>query len=172
MGYNFSVAPQWLVGIGADYSALSLKSSTYNMVGTGVNAGGSVTGNQLQTSNRFNIFVTPGYAIDKDKLVYLKAGYSSVSLKTTGITGCNPSSNCTGGINFSNPSNTLSGYVLGLGYKQIITGGFYGFAEANYMSYSKTSFNSVNQKAGSDYTFSTNPSLSSYQALVGVGYKF
>lgn len=172
LGYNFSVAPQWLVGIGADYSAISLKSSTYDMVGTGVNAGSSVTGNQLQTSNRFNIFVTPGYAIDKDKLVYLKAGYSSVSLKTTGITGCNPSSNCTGGVNFSNPSNTLSGYVLGLGYKQIITGGFYGFAEANYMSYSKTSFNSVNQKAGSDYTFSTNPSLSSYQALVGVGYKF
>ena len=29
VGYNLSIAPKWLIGIGADYSALSQKSSTY-----------------------------------------------------------------------------------------------------------------------------------------------
>jgi hypothetical protein len=30
LGYNFSVAHQWLIGIGADYSALSQTSSNFN----------------------------------------------------------------------------------------------------------------------------------------------
>ena len=37
-------------------------------------------------------------------------------------------------------SKNLSGFVLGAGYKQIITGGVYGFAEFNYMSYAKQTY--------------------------------
>ena len=72
----------------------------------------------------------------------------------------------------SNICNRYCPYVVEqspLGYKQMITSGFYGFAEANYMSYGKPSF-SVRDADGS--TQSSSPSLNSYQALVGVGYKF
>jgi hypothetical protein len=79
LGYNFSVAQRWLVGLGADYSAISQKSSTFSST----YYGDSLNGQTLEASNRFNIFVTPGYEIDKDKMVYLKAGYSSLSLKNT-----------------------------------------------------------------------------------------
>jgi hypothetical protein len=124
-------------------------------------------GQTLEASNRYNIFVTPGYVIDKDKLVYLKAGYSGVTVKAT-----SPNSYTLDGMTDNLPagsqSKTLSGYVVGLGYKQIITGGFYGFAEANYMSYSKSTYSGTLDETN----ISTNPSMSSYQALVGVGYRF
>ncbi len=162
-GYNFSVAPKWVVGLGLDYSLLSQKSSNINYSFEGIGLNGAT----VELSNRLNIYVTPGYEIDKDKLVYLKAGYSSISAKATG-----PNSITYNGASESFPSasqtKTLSGYVLGLGYKQIIKGGFYGMAEANYMSYSKTTFSST----ADGLTSTSNPGLSSYQFLVGVGYKF
>lgn len=179
LGYNFSVAPQWVVGIGADYSALSLTSSNYSygFTGNGADPGAQVNGANLKTSNRFNVFVTPGYAIDKDKLVYLKAGYSSVqeqlqtptTYSATGI----PAHAL--GTKFSdNQSQTVSGYIIGLGYKQIITGGLYGFAEGNYMSYGKATFSQTGSNGVGNPTtaLSTTSSLNSYQLLVGVGYKF
>jgi len=173
LGYYLSASPNWLLGLGADYSALSQQTSTfssYSPTGGVNNVPATINGYQLQTSNRFNIFVTPGYVIDKDKLVYLKAGYSSVSMKETypntitKSTGTDPLTAWS-----KNPSATVSGYVLGLGYKQMIANGFYGFAEANYMSYGKPSFSATN---GLSYTVSNSPSLSTYQALIGIGYKF
>lgn len=173
LGYNFSVAPKWVVGLGADYSAISQKSSSFS----GTNPGGTLTGQTLETSNRFNIFVTPGYEIDKDKLVYLKAGYSSLNLKNSApnyysasaAAIANEGENNSGAIASSSPTTTVSGYIVGLGYKQIITGGVYGFAEGNYMSYSKANFSTV---IGQVTTITSNPSVNSYQLLVGVGYKF
>jgi len=173
LGYNFSVAPKWVVGLGADYSALSQKSSAFSST----SAGGTISGQTLETSNRFNIFVAPGYEIDKDKLVYLKAGYSSLTLKNSAANNYSASAAAIAmeGADYSGPlasssqTSTVSGYVVGLGYKQIITGGIYGFAEGNYMSYSKPSFS---QPIGSATTISSNPSVNSYQLLVGVGYKF
>lgn len=174
LGYNFSVAPKWLLGLGADYSAISQKSSTFS----GTSIGGSLNGQTLEASNRFNIFITPGYEIDKDKLVYLKAGYSSLTLKSSAPNSyaASPAAIAAdGGMDYSGPlasgsqTSTVSGYVVGLGYKQIITGGFFGFAEANYMSYGKPSFS---QSIGGGSTITSNPSVNSYQLLIGAGYKF
>lgn len=173
LGYNFSISPKWLLGIGADYSAISQQTSTYSSyspTGGVNNVPATINGFQLQTSNRVNIFIAPGYVIDKEKLVYLKAGYSSASMKETYPTTITKSTGTTALTAWStSPSATINGYVLGLGYKQMIADGFYGFAEANYMSYGKPSFSSVN---GLTYTITNSPSLSTYQALLGVGYKF
>lgn len=169
VGYNFSVAPKWLIGLGVDYSAISQKSSTYSSTVPG-SQGGTLAGQYLEVSNRINIFVAPGYEIDKDKLVYLKAGYSSVTAKANSPTSYTDAADgMTDPLVSGSQSKTLSGYVVGLGYKQIITGGIYGFAEVNYMSYSKSTFSGA---IGTSYSVSVNPSLNSYQALVGVGYKF
>jgi outer membrane protein W len=170
LGYNFSVAPKWLLGLGVDYSALSQETSSYRSTLSGY-PGEYLSGSKLQASNRVNIFVTPGYEIDKDKLVYLKAGYSMATIKQTFSNSYTSTSDPMDSNTFSQgtQSKTVGGYVVGLGYKQMITSGFYGFAEANYMSYGKPSF-SVRDADGS--TQSSSPSLNSYQALVGVGYKF
>jgi hypothetical protein len=62
---------------------------------------------------------------------------------------------------------------LGLGYKQMISGGFYGFAEANYMSYNKVNLGtSWTETTGVRVTNNTNTGASAYNFLVGVGYRF
>lgn len=158
------------MGLGVDYSALSQETSSYSSTLSG-NPGEYLSGSKLQASNRVNIFVAPGYEIDKDKLVYLKAGYSMVSIKQTFSNSYTSTSTPSDSSTFTqgSQSKTEGGYVVGLGYKQMITSGLYGFAEANYMSYGKPSL-SVRDVDGS--TQSSSPSLNTFQALVGVGYKF
>ena len=180
IGYNFSIAPKWLLGIGFDYSFLSQESSSFSYAGNIYGENGTLQGAKIKASNRMNIFITPGYEIDKDKLVYLKAGYSSIKVDATAptsisdTTGSEPITTALGG-NFSNTSKTLNGYIIGVGYKQIINKGLYAFGEANYMSYNKSNFNSsftIPNSGGVSVTSTSNSGLNSYQFLVGVGYRF
>ena len=157
LGYNFAINKQFLLGVGADYgfmsSSLSKASAQFsNTVG-------------YKISERYNIFLTPGYVLDKDKLAYLKVGYSSQSLKSTDET---PSSASRGE---SIGSGNANGYVLGLGYKHMIRSGFYGFGEANYFNYSGASFAST-RLSTAEIISNFSPKSSAYQFLVGVGYKF
>lgn len=141
IGYNFSVTPSFLLGLGAEYSPLAGSKANYTITVPGIV---SATG-QYNKKDSYNIFLSPGLVIDKDKLAYAKIGY-------TGAT-----------VNFDGDSNTnLTGYSLGIGYKQIISGGFYGFGEVNYASYSNVNISGVTG------TFNANAT----NILVGVGYKF
>jgi outer membrane immunogenic protein len=159
LGYNFELNEDFLLGFGVDYGFIP--SSAFN--------GGSITvsftGTQTKISNRYNIFATPGYVIDKDKLAYLKAGYSSQTVKIADLT--------TGYGTYGETmgSGSANGYVLGLGYKQMVASGFYGFGEANYYSYSGANFAATtlsDTTAISGYS----PKTNAYQFLAGVGYKF
>ena len=183
LGYNFSVAPKWLIGVGADYSFLSQQSSSYNYsLGSDAYEGSAaekitLSGAKIKVSNRLNIFVATGYEIDKDKLVYLKAGFSSVkgavSAPINASTGGETIAISDAGFSPSGQSKTLNGYILGVGYKQIISGGFYAFAEGNYMNYGKQNFGKTTPvQYDSTLTTNTSSGLNTYQLLVGVGYRF
>ena len=154
LGYNYSVAPNLVLGLGVDYNPLAVKSGQ-NALSKNVTTGSNTT---TQASNRYNIFVTPGYQFGADKLGYIKLGYSAEQIKAE-IT--NTTSNVKAGSGTSN----ASGYIVGLGYKQLINKNIYAFGEVNYMTYSNTSI-SVLSGLG------VNTTPSAYQALVGVGYKF
>jgi len=193
-GYYWQASDKWLIGVGGDYSALSQTSSTFSRDTTNARgnttivAGSTLTYNGLsmKLSNRFNLFVTPAYAIDKDKLVYLKAGYSQVTAQynppTSATKTLNGVSTTTAATGRSQSSNQ-GGYLLGLGYKQMITSGLYGFVEGNYMGYSAPSYSSNTTTRASDTlhgvsstgtrTVTANfASLNSFQALIGLGYAF
>lgn len=188
-GYYWQANDKWLLGLGADYSALSQTSSSIPL--TASNAPGStfiapgetltINGASMQLSNRFNLFITPGYAIDKDKLVYVKAGYSQVTAqynrgtsRTRTLNGVSTTTAGTGGSQSSNQG----GYLIGLGYKQMFASGLYGFVEANYMGYSAPSytFTSTNGQdtnpSGTRTVTASFASLNSFQALIGLGYAF
>ena len=157
LGYNFAVAKEFLLGIGADYGFINS--------GTFYGSNSNITNAGFQVTNRYNIFVTPGYVIDKNKLAYLKVGYSSQNLKVTD----GQSGSATNGQTIAQGNAT--GYVMGLGYKQMVSNGFYGFSEANYYNYGGVASSS---KTLTDGTVITNysPKSNAYQFLVGVGYKF
>ena len=155
-GYNFGINQSYVLGIGATYypGASSSATGTLNTL-----YGGKVVGSTTATyniKNLYNIFLSPGYVIDKDRMAYLKVGY-------TGAT-----------IGLSSPiiaynTTNLSGLNLGLGYKQMINAQWYGFGELNYASYGS-------QTASARTTTGTSVSSSikgtGTDILVGVGYRF
>jgi len=148
----------------------------------------STYGATTQLSNRFNLFVSPGYLIDKEKMVYLKAGYSQVSVQEKRATSVTINANgkstvlpTTTAGTYDN--STAGGYMIGLGYKQIITEGLYAFGEFNYMGYGTlkqgfTSNGNSASKSGEGFSnasttnVSTSQNLTSFQILVGIGYAF
>jgi outer membrane immunogenic protein len=158
LGYLFPVQNNFTLGLGIDYSTLTQETGSSAFYYPG---GGDNYNYKFTISNRFSIFAAPGYAIDKDKLAYAKIGYSSQSVQYSQTNCC------------SSPSNKaqVSGYVLGLGYKQLITGGLYGFVEANYYAYAKPSLSSTYTDEGGG-TVSSNPNVNAYNLLLGVGYRF
>lgn len=192
IGYYWQANDKWLIGVGADYSALSQTTPSFlvsitNAPGNrSINPGETATanGSSLQLSNRFNIFITPGYVIDKDKLVYIKAGYSQVSAQynqPTSLTRTAKSLSTTTAALGGSQSSNQGGYLIGLGYKQIITSGLYGFVEGNYMGYSAPSYSystyspaavSLGRSASARAVTTSFASLNSFQALIGLGYAF
>jgi len=154
-GYNFAAAKGYLIGVGADYGVVS--SGRFD----GTNANATIG---QAVSKRYNIFVAPAYVIDKDRLAYLKAGYSNQTVKST-LQGNDAARDQTIG------GGGAGGFLFGFGYKQIINNGFYGFAEANYYNYTGVS-TSVRTLTTGDVITNYSPRSNAYQALIGAGYKF
>ena len=142
IGYYFPVTGNFLLGIGAEYSPLSSSSSNATVTIPALKYSETQS---IKKSNSYNLFISPAYAVDKEKLAYAKVGYSSANYEIGG------------------DNDTYNGYSLGLGYRQIIQGSWYGFAEVNYMSYG-------NQNVATNA--SGTASFKVTNALVGVGYKF
>jgi hypothetical protein len=142
IGYYFPVTGNFLLGIGAEYSPLSGTSSNATVTVPALKYSESQS---IKKGDSYNLFISPAYAIDKEKLAYAKVGYSSANYEIGG------------------GNDTYNGYSLGLGYRQIIQGSWYGFAEVNYMSYG-------NQNVATNA--SGTASFKVTNALVGIGYKF
>jgi hypothetical protein len=159
IGYYASLNKDYLLGIGAEYSPFALSSGSVS--GSANTPKGTVNGSgTYQVNNSYNIFLSPALSIQKDSLLYAKVGYTGLSSTSNGPRGSG--------------TQNYTGYSLGLGYKQIIRGGLYGFGEANYFSYG----NQTNTKSGVvtgtaySYSISNTSSLNSYNLLVGLGYKY
>jgi opacity protein-like surface antigen len=169
LGYNFAVNSQYVVGVGISYypgassgatgvlatgatTVTSSKSAPAIPVAANNNAGTL----SYNIKNLYSITINPGYVIDKDRLAYAKVGYTGA---TIGLSGA--------GIPYN--AVNLTGYTLGLGYKQMVTESLYMLGEVNYASYgnktatatsdSGTALNQPVKGTGLDF-------------LVGIGYRF
>ena len=141
VGFNFPVTSTFLIGLGAEYAPVNGTKQNYTVTVSGF---GSAT-STYNKKDSYNIFVSPGFVIDKDSLAYGKIGYTGATVDSDGTT------------------NNLTGYSLGVGYKQIIKDGLYGFGEVNYANYGNVSLSAL---ATGSY------SASATNIIVGLGYKF
>jgi hypothetical protein len=159
LGYTFLIKDKYTLGLGVDYSALSQDTSVTGFYYPGISS--NVYDYKYSISNRVNLFIAPGFAVDRDKLIYVKFGYSTQNVQYSQTNCC------------STPSNKaqVNGYGLGLGYKQMIANGFYGFAEANYYSYSSAGMAST-YSDGPGGAVSSSPKFNAYNFLLGLGYRF
>jgi outer membrane immunogenic protein len=156
VGYNFGINQNWLLGLGATYYPGASSGATGQLNTYYRGALLSTSQASYQVKNLYSIVLTPGYAIDKDRLAYAKIGY-------TGAT-----------IGLSTPdlpynTNNLSGLALGLGYKQIITGSIYAFGEVNYATYGNTTATGTTTTGA---TVTNQIKGTGTDILVGIGYRF
>ncbi len=149
LGYSFALNKDFLLGIGAEYSPISgqSKNMSVSLLGQTVSAG------TYQKKNSYNIFISPGVTVGQDGVAYAKVGYTGASMSTGDTT-------------------NYTGYSLGLGYKQIISGGLYGFGEVNYASYGNQTSSQSSPLLGGTLRTSVTSSANITNLLVGIGYKF
>jgi outer membrane immunogenic protein len=158
LGYNFSVSQTFLLGVGAEYTPIAGQSGNYNYTSSQLSP--SSFPGTFKFKNSYNIFLSPGIALDKESVLYGKIGYTGASVESTPSGGSSSTTNYTG-------------YSLGLGYKKIISGGLYAFGEANYFSYGdKTDTTTGPWSGGGTYTVTGTSSANIFNFLVGVGYRF
>ncbi len=150
LGYTFAVTKDFLLGIGGEYSPISgqKQNISVSLLGQNVPAG------TYQKKNSYNFFIAPGLAVGNEGLAYAKVGYTGASFDTAGDT------------------TNYTGYSLGLGYKHIIQGGFYGFGEVNYASYGNKTYSQSSLVDGVPVNVSITSSANTMNVLLGVGYKF
>ena len=178
LGYNYAIDQDKLLGLGLTYYTGATGGASGTLTPTLVPALGGTPQPAVnltyQIKNLWAISLTPGFAIDKDRLVYAKVGYTGVTLGASGSSAPSTLGYGGGGSSVPYQTVTLNGYNLGVGYKQIITGSLYWLAEANYGSFTnKTSTVNINNATVGGATSGTmNFGGSGMNFLAGVGYRF
>ncbi len=170
LGYNFGINESYILGVAAAYypgassgatGQLSVAPTTISTATPGLPAtlpvGGASTTATYNVKNLFSLVFTPGYAIDKDRLAYLKLGYSGTTIGLSGPT-------------LAYQTTNLTGYTVGLGYKQMFTESLYAFGEVNYASYGTKTL-SATLTTGTVLNGMT-VSGNGTDLLVGIGYRF
>ena len=170
-GYNFGINETWVLGLAATYypgastsatGTLSVAPTTITSpygaaVGSPAAVAGASTVATYNVKNLYSIVLTPGYAIDKDRLAYAKVGYTGATIGLSGPT-------------LAYQTTNLTGYSLGLGYKQMITSSIYAFGEVNYAGYGNKTI-SATLTNGTKLNGMTVSGVGT-DVLVGVGYRF
>ncbi len=158
-GYNFRIAPKWLLGLSIDFMPVTSGSANSKVT---TNLPGVIVPNSLvgsyQMKNPINIAVLPSYELSNNQLVYGKVALSTASLiYSDSVT---PAT-----------SVLVGGFTLGLGYKQALQNQLYIFAEGLY-----TNFLDYTANINGPYQGVANTSIdikaSGYTFLFGAGYRF
>jgi len=156
-GYYAEIKEDFLLGIGMDYSPTAGPEGDLVLATKISNRPVSFSGiSQLQ--NGYNIYLSPATVIGDDALVYGKIGYTNANIKVSALG--------------STVNNSFNGYMFGMGYKQIITGGLYGYCEVNYAIYEAIKTIRSPLISGASVTAQITSSSSTMNAMVGLGYKF
>ena len=157
LGYNFGINEKLILGIGATYFPGASSSANLSFTTPAL---GSTTSGSYNVKNVYNIFLSPGYAIDKDRLAYAKVGYAGATVSAYAPTGSNA---------FPNKEVGINGVSFGLGYKQMVTQSVYLLGEVNYAIFNPASATVV---TNSGATVNTNIKGNGLDLIVGVGYRF
>ena len=154
LGYNFGINSSYVLGLEASmYPGHSQSASTSSTTTTPF--GSTTVNGTYRAANVWVVAFIPGFVIDKDRLAYLKLGYSGGTIESSSAI-------------FSQQNIGVGGFATGLGYKQMFSDSFYGFGEVNFAAFSPKSvtiatdagtINSTTKGTGTDF-------------IVGVGYRF
>jgi len=157
LGYTFAINKDFLLGIGGEYSPVASNSQQVT------NTFASNLSGSYNKQNAYNVFISPSFSVSTDGLAYAKVGFTGAQFQSTALV--------------DSATKNFTGYSLGLGYKQFISGGLYAFGEINYASYGNQSATQnfaapSGPNAGKPVSLSMSSSFNVTNLLIGVGYRF
>jgi hypothetical protein len=159
LGYNLGINEAFTLGVGATFfpgasssASLSFKTTTPILTST--------TNGTYNIKNVYNVFLSPGYVIDEDRLAYAKIGYAAGTVSAYAPTGSN---------SFPSTEVGINGVSMGLGYKQMVTKSIYLLGEFNYAIFNPAS---ASVRTNSGAIVSTNIKGTGLDIIVGAGYRF
>ena len=158
-GYNFLIAPKFLLGVSIDFMPIasgSAKTSISFPNSFEVVLPSSIPGS-YQMKNPYNISIIPGYELSKDQVIYGKVSYTGATVIYSDAVTPATSAN-------------MTGYTLGLGYKQALEYKLYVFAEGLYTKFQDQTVSMTGPTGISNFTLTAG--ASGYTLLVGAGYRF
>jgi hypothetical protein len=154
VGSMSAITDKFLLGIGLEQEPIASSPHKVKII----SSTGNVSYSTYAQTSHFNVFLSPAYALKKDKLVFGKIGYT----------------NSTEEIDFDadeTPDHIAEGVVLGAGYKQIVSGGVFLFGEANYYHYpSKNYTTSGITRDGLIFVSDQKITSKGFSTSVGFGY--
>jgi outer membrane immunogenic protein len=157
LGYNYGINEKLIIGIGGTFFPGASSSAKLSFTTPSLS---STTNGSYNVKNVYNIFLSPGYVIDKDRMSYAKFGYTGATVSANAPTGSN---------SFPNKEVAINGFSMGVGYKQMVTQSLYLLGEVNYAIFKPASA-SVTTNSGA--IVNTNIKGNGADLIVGVGYRF
>ena len=147
-GYNFTIAQNYVLGIGANVSPSN--GLTQQLQIQALNTTATVSG--IKALYNYGFFLSPGFQVEEG-LFYLKAGRQTQ-------------------VNNANTGPNFNGYLLGLGYKQMVYDSIYLFGEVDYSSYGSQTTSRTVSSSGRiiNASITTTPQITRF--LLGLGYQF
>jgi outer membrane immunogenic protein len=155
-GYTFAINDRFTLGALVEWNPLKMKTGSGSLTVNGSSVAGTEYSGKLE--NQVSISIVPGYAFNDRTLGYLKLGWIHAKAKLE------PNA-----ANSPNFSESVDGFLMGVGAKHLFNKNVYGFAEATYASYG--SVNS-SRDIGGGVIVGGKMKPSSYSFLVGIGAQF
>lgn len=147
-GYNFPLASGYVLGIGASISPASGQAQQVQI--RALNQ--TIYSSTIKPLYSYGFFLAPGLQLG-DGLAYLKLGTQTQ-------------------VNNASTSPNFNGYLLGIGYKQLIYQSIYVFGEANYTFYGTQVITKNVSTPGRLINASITSSPQGGRLLLGLGYQF
>jgi outer membrane immunogenic protein len=171
VGYNWQVAPVWVVGLEADYGWGNNKSTLASRIpGLGVLNGGSFT--EVKGKWDASLRARAGVLVTPTLLAYATGGLAyqrieAIATCPADTTVCNPA---VGTQSFSNSSNRV-GWTVGGGLEAMLAPNWLARVEYRYSDFDTFSFTAIPFSVS---TFGANADLSTKTHIVtgGLAYKF
>jgi len=157
IGWYQDVTKGFLLGVGAEYSPFAGAGGTTTVTTAFTLPGQNNISNEYsyQKKDSYNLYLSPAVLVGTDGMAYAKVGFTGAKV-----------------LAFESLNYNFTGYSLGLGYRHMFKGGLYGFVEANYADYGSETKVESNPNPGRSLRATNTKSLTTYNVLVGVGYKF
>ncbi len=177
LGYNWQVAPTWLVGLEADIAWGNNSKTETGIPGTIAAAAAlAATGDSASVKEKWDgsLRARLGYLVTPTWLIYATGGvaWQRADL-TASCTGVVAASQCLAGLSASETySTTKAGWTVGGGMEAAFWGNWLGRIEYRYADYGNINHTFFVGNANVVSTLSMSEKLRTHTVLAGLAYKF